>query len=105
MPQCQKCGKKGLFLKIEEDTGLCLACNERFAAEGKPLTAGIMEAKTKASTAKDPDRIRAHCRTVGELGEQLVALHERFGLKPSQELLDLMAIYRKMGEEAGGQSS
>ena len=105
MPQCKKCGKKGLFLKIEEDTGLCLSCNEDFAAEGKPLTAGIMEAKNKASTAKDPDQIRTHSRTLVELGEKLVELHERYHLKPSQELLDLMAAHRKKAENAGGQTS
>ena len=105
MPQCSKCGKKGLFLKIEEDSGLCLSCNEAFAAEGKPLTSGIMEAKNKATVAKDPEQIRTHSRTIVELGEKLVALHERFGLDPSQELLDLIETYRKMGAKAGGQAS
>jgi hypothetical protein len=105
MPQCNKCGKKGLFLKIEEDSGLCLACNAAFSSEGKALTARIMDAKNKASRAEAPEQVREHCRTIEEVGEQLLDLHKRYGLEPSQELLDLIATYRKMGERAGGRSS
>jgi hypothetical protein len=79
MPQCRKCGKKGLFLKIEEDTGMCLSCNEDFAKEGKILTEKIIEAKNKARTAKDP---------------------EAYNLEPSQELVDLIETHRKTGEQA-----
>jgi hypothetical protein len=57
MPQCTKCGKKGLFLKIEDDTGLCLSCNEDFAKQGKVLTEKIVRAKNSATTAKDPKEI------------------------------------------------
>jgi hypothetical protein len=103
MPQCSKCGQKGLFLKIEEDSGLCLSCNEAFAKEGKKLTAQIMEAKTEATRSTAPDEILAHCRVIEEVGEKLLDLHRRYGLEPSRELLDLIATYRKMGELAGGQ--
>ena len=52
MPQCTKCGKKGLFLKIEVDTRLCLSCNESFAQKGKILTEKITDAKNTARTGQ-----------------------------------------------------
>jgi len=101
MPQCRKCGKKGLFLKVEEDTGMCLSCNEAFAKQGKVLTEKITEAKNKATTAKDPKEIAKFCKSIEEYGNQLVALHEAYNLQPSHELLDLISTYKKMGELAG----
>ena len=105
MPQCSKCGKKGLFLQIEEDSGLCLSCNEDFAREGKELTAQIMAAKTEATRSEAPEKVLANCRTIEEVGEKLIELHRRYGLEPSRELLDLITTYRKMGELAAGHSS
>ena len=96
MPQCGKCGKKGLFLKIEADTGLCLSCNERFAQEGKVFTERITAAKNEASTAKDPKDIAKFCELVENYGDELLALHQSYNLHPSQELLDLVASYKKM---------
>ena len=55
MPECKKCHKKGLFCKIEGDSGLCLCCNEEFAGKGKELTQKIMEAKNKVAEAKDTE--------------------------------------------------
>ena len=95
MPQCKKCGKKGLFLKIEDDTGICLACNEAFARSGKALIEKIMEAKNSISYA-DSAQTAKLCQTIEELGAQLIALHEEYKLEPSQELLDLIQTYRKM---------
>jgi hypothetical protein len=100
MPQCRKCGKKGLFLKIEEDSGLCLSCNEKFAGAGKALTEKITAAKNEATVAKDPAVIAENCKTVGTLGDELIALHQRYNLQPSQELLDLIATYKKMADLA-----
>jgi hypothetical protein len=100
MPQCKHCGKKGLFLKIEDDSGLCLTCNESFAREGKVLTEKIVAAKHGATTAKEPDEIVRYCKAIEENGNALVALHERYKLQPSQELLDLIQTYRKMRELA-----
>ena len=101
MPRCNKCGKKGLFLKIEDDTGLCLACNEDFAGEGKILTQKIIEAKNKAATEKDPKETIKFCRVIEEEGHKLVALHQEYNLEPSHELRELIETYQKMGEQAG----
>jgi len=100
MPRCNKCGKKGLFLKIEGDTGLCLACNEDFAREGKTLTQKIIEAKNKATTEKDPKEIIRFCQDIEDHGNKLIALHQAYHLEPSHELQDLVKNYQKMRELA-----
>jgi len=100
MPECKKCGKKGLFLKIEGDTGLCLSCNEGFAQEGKLLTEKIMEAKSEAASTKDPDEIAASSKTIEHFGNELIALHKAYNLQPSQALLDLIETHKKMRESA-----
>ena len=105
MPQCKKCGKKGLFLKIEDDTGLCLACNEEFSGQGKRLTQAITESKNQVTRTKDPGEIVKFCQAVESRGRELLDLHGRFGLQPSQELLDLIQTYRKMRELAEKQPS
>jgi hypothetical protein len=96
MPQCRKCGKKGLFLKIEADTCLCLSCNESFAQKGKIFTERITEAKNTASFAKDPMEIIKFCRLVEDNANELLALHQTYNLQPSQELLDLIEAHKKM---------
>ena len=100
MPQCKRCGKKGLFLKIEEDTGMCLSCNEEFAGKGKQLTSKIIDAKNAITTTKDPKEIIDLCKTIEVFGNELLALHEAYHLEPSQELLDLIRTYEKMRELA-----
>ena len=100
MRQCKSCGKKGLFLKIEGDTGLCLACNEAFAKRGKTLTERIMEAKNLVTEAEDAERIVALCDTIEQHGRELVELHEEYGLPPSHELLELIEAYKNKREEA-----
>ena len=99
MPQCKKCGKKGLFLKIEDDTGICLACNEAFAMSGKVLTGKIMEAKNSIGTADSTQTVKL-CQTIEEHGKRLIALHEEYKLQPSQELLDLIQTYKEMRQRA-----
>ena len=96
MPRCTKCGRKGLFLKIEEDTGLCLPCNEKFAQEGKIFPERITAAKNAASVAKDPKESARFCQLVENYGNELLALHQAYNLKPSRELLDLIQVYKKM---------
>jgi hypothetical protein len=98
MPKCDSCGKKGLFLKIEEDSGLCLACNEEFAKAGKVLTEKITKAKHGADVAKESDEIIKNCKDVAQYGNELVQLHEQYNLSPSRVLLDLIDTYKKMGE-------
>ena len=102
MPECKNCNKKGLFLKIEEDTGLCLACNEDFSGRGKTLTEKIMQAKNAATAAKDKKMVAKHCMEIEDYGNQLITLHDSFHLQPSQELLDLISTYKKMREVAEG---
>ena len=101
MPTCKKCGKKGLFLKIESETGLCLSCNGDFAQEGKILTGKVMEAKSKAAASKDPDEIAAACTAVETYGNELVALDKAYNMEPSQALLDLIEVHRKIREDLG----
>jgi hypothetical protein len=96
MPQCGKCGKKGLFLKIEEDTGLCLSCNESFVQKAKILTERVADAKNAASVASDPKNITKFCQSVEDSGNELIALHQTYNLQPSQELLDLIESHKKM---------
>ena len=96
MPECKKCHKKGLFLKIEGDTGLCLSCNEAFAKEGKELTQKIMEAKNKVAETKDSEEKKSARKAIEKYGNDLVALHKAYNLQPSQELLDLIETYKKM---------
>lgn len=98
MPRCKKCGKKGLFLKIEGDTGLCLSCNEEFARKGKILTENIIEAKNSAATAKDLSEVVGLCDSVEKYGTQLIALHKDYNLEPSQELVDLIEAHKRMRE-------
>ena len=99
MPKCNSCGKKGLFLKIEEDSGLCLACNADFAKSGKVLTEKITKAKHGADVATGSDEIIRNCKEVEQYGNELVQLHERYNLSPSRVLLDLIDTYKKMGED------
>jgi hypothetical protein len=96
MPQCGKCGKKGLFLKIEEDTGLCLSCNESFVQKAKILTERITDAKNTASVTRDPKEITKFCQLVEDSGNELLTLHQAYNLQPSQELLDLIESHKKM---------
>jgi len=100
MPTCNSCGKKGLFLKIEEASGLCLACNETFSKEGKTLTEKITRAKHNADVAKTPEEIKKNCDEVEQFGNELIRLHEKYNLTPSQILLDLIETYQKMGAGA-----
>lgn len=100
MPTCNSCGKKGLFLNIEEDTRLCLACNEKFSGEGKILTEKITDAKHMATISKDPADVNKHCGEILKYGDELIQLHQQFNLKPSHELLDLLETYKKMGDLA-----
>lgn len=100
MPQCKKCGKKGLFLKIEDDTGLCLSCNESFAKEGKILTEKIIEAKNKVSTTQVSEEIVSLCKSIEHYGNELIALHQAYNMQPSQELLGLIETHKKMRERA-----
>ena len=125
MPQCKKCGKSGLFLKMEKDTGLCLSCNEGFAKEGKMLTEKITaekqeadkyfakegrkltekivaerEIKNKVGASEYSEKLNSVCKSIEEYGNKLIALHQAYNLQPSQELLDIIETYKRMRELA-----
>jgi ribosomal protein L37AE/L43A len=55
VPQCKKCGKRGLLLRLEEKTGLCPSCNAAFAKSSKELTEKIMENANLIRRRKKPD--------------------------------------------------
>jgi uncharacterized Zn finger protein (UPF0148 family) len=98
MARCKKCGRKGLFLKIHEGTGLCPSCREAFAEKSRALTEKITAAKNEVSLSSDPKRILDLCQKVESYGEQLIALQLDYTLEPSQELIDLIEAYRKIGD-------
>jgi type II secretory ATPase GspE/PulE/Tfp pilus assembly ATPase PilB-like protein len=100
MPQCRKCGKKGIFLKIEADTRLCLSCKEEYNSRSRVLTEKITAAKNEVSLTKDPTRVMDLCKTVEDHGYELVTLQLDYLLQPSQELLDLIEAYQKIKEMA-----
>jgi hypothetical protein len=100
MPQCTKCGKRGLLLKIERDTGLCRSCREEFNARSRGLTEKITAAKNEVNLTKDPGEIRKLCHAIESYGNDLIALQLDYTLQPSQELLDLIDAYTKLKELA-----
>ena len=46
------------------------------------------------------EEIIKFCKSVENHGKELLALHQAYNLKPSQELLDLIETHRKMQEQA-----
>ena len=100
MPQCNRCGKRGLFLKIDNDMGLCRSCKEDFREKSRVLTEKIVAAKNEATLSKEPDRIIELCDSIDFYGKQLVALQLDYTLQPGQELLDLMEAYKKVRQLA-----
>jgi hypothetical protein len=100
MPQCRKCKKKGLFLKIEEGTDLCLSCKEEFVRKSRGLTEKITVTKNEVSLSSDSQGIAALCDRLEDYANQLIALQLDYMLQPSQELIDLMEAYRKIGDMA-----
>jgi len=100
MPRCKKCGKKGLLLKLEEKTGLCLSCNAAFAESGKHLTERIMENANLIARSDDPKSIASQCEVVEESANKLISLHEEYSLEPSSELLILVSRHREIKQRA-----
>jgi hypothetical protein len=100
MPRCTKCGQKGLFLKLEKNTGLCNACGKRFREKSRALTEKITAAKNEVALTKNPAEISALCQTIESYGNALIALQLDYVLQPSQELVDLLDAYKKIKELA-----
>ncbi|MFH1672602.1 MAG: hypothetical protein ABIF87_04160 [Pseudomonadota bacterium] len=91
MPQCKKCGKKGLLLRLEEKTGLCSPCNAAFEEMSRHLTEEIMENVNSVVRPDDPETIVSRCDQIEESISKLISLHEEYSLKPSSVLLYLMS--------------
>ena len=100
MPQCKKCKKKGLLLKLEKKTGLCLSCNAAFAESGKHLTKEVMENQNLIARADDPKTIVTQCEALEESVNKLISLHKEYALEPSPELLDLISQHREIKQKA-----
>lgn len=100
MPQCKKCGRKGLLLKLEGKTGLCLSCNAEFAESGKHLTEKIMDNVNLIAQSDDPNTIVSRCDQIEESANKLILLQEAYSLEPSSELVDLVSKYREMKQKA-----
>jgi len=46
--------------------------------------------------SKDPEEIAKLCQLVEDYGNELLALHQSYNLHTSEELLELVATYKKM---------
>jgi len=123
MVQCKKCGKKGLLLRLEKDTGLCLSCKGAFVERAKPLAERLMEAenmckaafaeKAKPVTEKlvegkeidlaalsdDPKAVVTLCEAVEESAKELLSLKKEYSLESGPELLELITKYREMKQK------
>ena len=102
MAQCKSCGKKGLLLKLEKDTGLCISCKADFAAKAKPLTQKLMEVESMnlAQRTDDPKAVVAQCDAVEESAKKLIALKKQYALEPGPELTEIMNKYAEIKQKA-----
>ena len=102
MAQCKKCGKKGLLLRMEKDTGLCLSCKAAFAERAKPLAEKLMEVENMnlAARSDDPKTIVTQCEKVEESANKLLSLKKEYSMEPGPELLELMSKYREIKQKA-----
>jgi hypothetical protein len=102
MAQCKKCGKKGLLLRLEKQTGLCLSCKGEFAEKAKPLAEKLMEVENAglAEQTDDPKTIVAQCEAVEENANKLISLKKEYSLEPGPELSDLVNKYRDIKQKA-----
>jgi len=102
MPQCKKCGKKGLLLRLEKQTSLCLSCKGAFTEKAKPLAEKLMEVENAnlAAQTDDPKTIVAQCEAVEESANKLILLKKEYSLEPGTELQDLVSKYREIKQKA-----
>ena len=57
-----------------------------------------------ASVNTKPADIVQNCKDIEHFGNELIQLHNRFNIEPSNELLDLITTYKKMRESAANQT-
>ncbi len=100
MPQCKKCGKRGLFLRLEEKTGLCPSCNAAFAKSSKELTEKIMENANLIRRLDDPKIVVSRCDQMEENAKNLILLHKEHSLEVGSELIDLVTWCREIRQKA-----
>ena len=102
MGECKSCGKKGLLLRIEKDTGLCLSCKADFAEKAKPLAAKLMEVENLnlASRTDDMQDVVNQCKAVEESAQKLLDLKKEYGLEPGAELQELLNKYCEIRKKA-----
>jgi hypothetical protein len=102
MAQCKKCGKKGLLLRLEKDTGLCLSCKGAFVERAKPLAEKVMEVENMhlAARSDDPKTIVTQCEAVEESANKLISLKKEYSQDPGPELTELITKYREMKQKA-----
>ncbi len=102
MRQCKKCGKKGLLLRMEKDTGLCLSCKGAFAERAKPLAERLMEVENMnlAARSDDPKTIVTQCEAVEESANKLLSLKKEYSMEPGPELQELITKYRDIKQKA-----
>jgi hypothetical protein len=102
MRQCKSCGKKGLLLKLEKDSGLCLACKGSFAEKARPLAEKLMDVENMnlAAQTDDPKEVVAQCEAVEESATKLIALKKEFNLEPGAEVQALIDKYREIKQKA-----
>ncbi len=102
MARCKSCGKKGLLLRLEKETGLCVACKAAFAEKAKPLTAKLMEVETMnlAQRSDDPGTVVTQCEAVEESANKLIALMKEYALEPGPELTEIINKYLEIKQKA-----
>lgn len=102
MARCKSCGKRGLLLRLEKQTGLCVSCKAAFAEKAKPLTEKLMEVETMklAERSDDPKSIVTHCEAVEENANKLIALKKEYSLKPGPELREIIKRYAEIKQKA-----
>ena len=99
MPQCKKCRKKGMFLKLEKRTGLCLSCKTAFMKSSKELTEKVTEDANLIRGLDDPKAIVSRCDQVEENAQKLISLHKEYSLEAGSALMHVVNWCRQIKQK------
>lgn len=99
MPQCKKCRKKGLFLKLEKRTGLCLPCKTAFIESSRELIEKITEDSNLIRRLDEPKAIVSRCDQVEENAQKLVSLHKEYSLEAGSALMHVVNWCRQIKQK------
>ncbi len=99
MPQCKKCRKKGLLLKLEKRTGLCLPCKTAFMKSSRELSEKLMEAVNSIRELDDPKAIVSGCDQVEENAQKLISLHKEYSLGVGSPLMHVVNWCRQIKQK------